>query len=84
MAGFDSPDPRISRLVTLAASKFIYDLLKGSSTICKAKAAAAAAARGKPLAKDTKYVLNFENLAQAAEEYKIALQKSPPPSEWSD
>jgi len=74
-AGFDSTDPRISRLLSLVAQKFVYDIMKDSLVVSKAKAAAAAAVSGKAKPKDAKQVLKYEDLNEAAKEYNIKFRK---------
>ncbi|CAG7834341.1 unnamed protein product, partial [Allacma fusca] len=73
-AGFDSTDPRLTRLISIAAQKFISDIINESFTHCKLKGAAQV---GKAKAKDKKYVLTLDDLIPVLNDYGITVRKPP-------
>lgn len=73
-AGFDSTDPRLTRLISIAAQKFISDIINESFTHCKLKGAAQV---GKTKAKDKKYVLTLDDLIPVLNDYGITVRKPP-------
>ncbi|XP_076859963.1 transcription initiation factor TFIID subunit 10 [Brachyhypopomus gauderio] len=72
-AGFEASDPRIIRLISLAAQKFISDIANDALQHCKMKGTASGSSRNK--AKDKKYTLTMEDLAPALSEYGINVKK---------
>ncbi|XP_062396782.1 transcription initiation factor TFIID subunit 10 [Sardina pilchardus] len=72
-AGFEASDPRIIRLVSLAAQKFISDIANDALQHCKMKGTASGSSRNKT--KDKKYTLTMEDLAPALSEYGINVKK---------
>ncbi|KAL8191485.1 UNVERIFIED_CONTAM: Transcription initiation factor TFIID subunit 10 [Gekko kuhli] len=72
-AGFEASDPRIIRLISLAAQKFISDIANDALQHCKMKGTASGSSRNK--AKDKKYTLTMEDLAPALAEYGINVKK---------
>jgi transcription initiation factor TFIID subunit 10 len=74
MAGFESTDPRMSRLISIAAQKFVSDVINEAFTHCKLKGAVITT---KTKAKDKKYVLTLEDLAPILNDYGITVKKPP-------
>jgi len=74
-AGFESTDPRISRLVSIAAQKFISDIINETFTHCKLKEMAPTG--GKTKVKDKKYTLTLEDLIPILNDYGITVKKPP-------
>merc|ERR1711997_1424289 len=82
-AGFDTTDPRVLRLVSLATQKFISDIANHALQHCKmrggsgaagpAGASAGANAKGKN-AKDRKYVMTTDDLANAMADQGITVK----------
>ncbi|XP_069496445.1 transcription initiation factor TFIID subunit 10 [Ambystoma mexicanum] len=72
-AGFEASDPRIIRLISLAAQKFISDIANDALQHCKMKGTASVSSRNK--SKDKKYTLTMEDLAPALSEYGINVKK---------
>ncbi|XP_028849960.1 transcription initiation factor TFIID subunit 10 [Denticeps clupeoides] len=72
-AGFEASDPRIIRLISLAAQKFISDIANDALQHCKMKGTASGSSRNKT--KDKKYTLTMEDLAPALTEYGINVKK---------
>ncbi|XP_054830117.1 transcription initiation factor TFIID subunit 10 [Eublepharis macularius] len=72
-AGFEASDPRIIRLISLAAQKFISDIANDALQHCKMKGTASGSSRNK--AKDKKYTLTMEDLAPALAEYGVNVKK---------
>ncbi|XP_066546800.1 transcription initiation factor TFIID subunit 10 [Amia ocellicauda] len=72
-AGFEASDPRIIRLISLAAQKFISDIANDALQHCKMKGTASVSSRNKT--KDKKYTLTMEDLAPALSEYGINVKK---------
>ncbi|KAJ8264928.1 hypothetical protein COCON_G00140270 [Conger conger] len=72
-AGFEASDPRIIRLISLAAQKFISDIANDALQHCKMKGTASGSSRSKT--KDKKYTLTMEDLSPALTEYGINVKK---------
>ncbi|XP_056417002.1 transcription initiation factor TFIID subunit 10 [Hyla sarda] len=72
-AGFEASDPRIIRLISLAAQKFISDIANDALQHCKMKGTASGSSRSK--SKDKKYTLTMEDLSPALAEYGINVKK---------
>ncbi|XP_029457654.1 transcription initiation factor TFIID subunit 10-like [Rhinatrema bivittatum] len=72
-AGFEASDPRIIRLISLAAQKFISDIANDALQHCKMKGTASGSSRNK--SKDKKYTLTMEDLTPALTEYGINVKK---------
>ncbi|XP_030640338.1 transcription initiation factor TFIID subunit 10 [Chanos chanos] len=72
-AGFEASDPRIIRLISLAAQKFISDIANDALQHCKMKGTASGSSRNKT--KDKKYTLTMEDLTPALAEYGINVKK---------
>ncbi|NP_001290762.1 transcription initiation factor TFIID subunit 10 [Esox lucius] len=73
-AGFEASDPRIIRLVSLAAQKFISDIANDALQHCKMKGTASGSSRNKTK-QDKKYTLTMEDLSPALSEYGINVKK---------
>lgn len=69
VAGMQTNDPRIIRLIAIAAQKFIHDIVSDSLQHCKLRGQ-----QGKKT-KDKKYTLAIEDLASALEEYGIEVRR---------
>ncbi|XP_062854467.1 transcription initiation factor TFIID subunit 10 [Trichomycterus rosablanca] len=72
-AGFEASDPRIIRLISLAAQKFVSDIANDALQHCKMKGTASGSSRSKT--KDKKYTLTMEDLAPALSEYGVNVKK---------
>lgn len=72
-AGFEASDPRIIRLISLAAQKFISDIANDALQHCKMKGTASGSSRNKT--KDKKYTLTMEDLSPALSEYGVNVKK---------
>ncbi|KAH3825609.1 hypothetical protein DPMN_127490 [Dreissena polymorpha] len=70
-AGFEPTDPRIVRLVSLAAQKFVSDIANDALQHCKMKGGVSNKNKGK----DKKLVLTMEDLSPALAEYGINVKK---------
>jgi len=64
LSGYQCNDPRVTRVASLAAHKFVADLTNDALRICKARSS------GKG-----RLVLTTEDLAQSAREYGIHIRK---------
>ncbi|XP_049843764.1 transcription initiation factor TFIID subunit 10-like [Schistocerca gregaria] len=73
-AGFDTEDPRIVRLISLAAQKFISDVANDALQHCKTRSSAQ---NTKARLKDRRYTLTLEDLTPALAEYGIVVRKPP-------
>ncbi|XP_036345316.1 transcription initiation factor TFIID subunit 10b-like isoform X1 [Rhagoletis pomonella] len=80
-AGFESNDPRIVRLISVATQKFISDVANDALQQCKTRCNSQNVAQGThtpgPKAtKDRKYTLTMEDLAPALADYGITVRKA--------
>merc|ERR1712004_83248 len=71
-AGFEASDPRIVRLVSLAAQKFVSDIANDALQHCKMRASGQSS---KKQGKDKKFTLTMEDLSPALSEYGISVKK---------
>ncbi|KAK6177650.1 hypothetical protein SNE40_015709 [Patella caerulea] len=71
-SGFDSSDPRVIRLVSLAAQKFVSDIANDALQHCKMKASGQSS---KKQGKDKKITLSMEDLSPALAEYGVNVKK---------
>ena len=69
LSGYSCTDPRVTRVASLAAHKFVADLTNDALQHCKNRQAAR---KG-----DVRLVLTTEDLAQACRENGISLRKPP-------
>lgn len=72
-AGFETSDPRIIRLVSLAAQKFVSDVANDALQHCKIRGASQTSKTSK--GKDRRYTLTMEDLTPALAEYGITVKK---------
>ena len=72
-SGFECPDPRVTRLVSLAAHKFVADLTNDALQHCKNRQAHRA--QGKSGKGDMRFVLTMDDLASSAREYGIHIKR---------
>jgi len=72
-AGFEAADPRIVRLVSLAAQKFVSDVANDALQHCKMRASGQSSKSKQ--GKDKKYTLTMEDLTPALSEYGISVKK---------
>lgn len=77
-AGFDSNDPRIVRLISVATQKFISDVANDALQHCKTRTNNQQNGSSKvikPSNKDRKYTMTMEDLAPALADYGITVRK---------
>lgn len=72
-SGFNTDDPRIVRLISLAAQKYISDIANDALQHCKMRGAGVTNKKNK----DRKYVLSNEDLGAALADQGITLKKPP-------
>lgn len=82
-AGFEASDPRIVRLISIAAQKFISDVANDALQHCKTRTNNAPNTHGSssknmkaPNSKDRKYALTMEDLSPALADYGITVRKA--------
>lgn len=73
-AGFESIDPRIVRLISLASQKFISDIAHDALQHCKMRGSGQSSRKS---GKDKRYTLTIDDLAPALNEYGIHVKKQP-------
>ncbi|CAH1239817.1 transcription initiation factor TFIID subunit 10-like [Branchiostoma lanceolatum] len=71
-AGFEASDPRIVRLISLAAQKFVSDIANDALQHCKMRGSAQSSRKS---GKDKRYTLSMEDLSPALSEYGINVKK---------
>ncbi|KAL7292482.1 transcription initiation factor TFIID subunit 10 [Trichogramma pretiosum] len=71
-AGFHTTDPRIVRLISLAAQKFISEIANDALQHCKMRGANQ---NSKQKVKDRRFTLTMEDLTPAVAEYGIVVKK---------
>lgn len=74
-SGFDSSDPRVLRLVSLAAQKFVSDVANDALQHCKMRNAGQAVKNNK--SKDRKYVMTMEDLSASLSTQGVTVKKPP-------
>ena len=72
-AGLETTDPRIVKLVSLAAQKFVSDVASDALTHCKMKQNTAAKKAGG--GKDKKLIMTTEDLSHALSEQGVSVKK---------
>lgn len=82
-AGFEPSDPRIVRLISIAAQKFVSDVANDALQHCKTRTnnvptshASAKNPKAQNNNKDRKYALTMEDLAPALGDYGITVRKA--------
>ncbi|XP_058058789.1 transcription initiation factor TFIID subunit 10-like [Anopheles bellator] len=82
-AGFESSDPRIVRLISIAAQKFISDVANDALQHCKTRTNSAPTSghgssknQNQKSSKDRKYTLTMEDLQPALNDYGITVRKA--------
>lgn len=81
-AGFEASDPRIVRLISIAAQKFISDVANDALQHCKTRTSNAPTSHGSSKnpkqqnSKDRKYTLTMDDLAPALSDYGITVRKA--------
>jgi transcription initiation factor TFIID subunit 10 len=70
-SGFETSDPRIVRLISLAAQKFVSDIVNDALQHCKMRGAG----QTKKTTKDKRYTLAMEDLTPALSEYGVNVKK---------
>ncbi|XP_044743042.1 transcription initiation factor TFIID subunit 10 [Chrysoperla carnea] len=78
-AGFDASDPRIVRLISIAAQKFISDIANDALQHCKTRSSNTSSShnnsKNNKNSKDRRYTLTMEDLAPALHEFGITIKK---------
>lgn len=77
MSGFESQDPRLVRLIALAAQKFLSDIANDALQHCKMRTSSQLnqTSKNQKGPKEKKYVMTMEDLAPALQEYGITAKK---------
>uniref|UniRef100_A0A1B0DH81 Uncharacterized protein n=1 Tax=Phlebotomus papatasi TaxID=29031 RepID=A0A1B0DH81_PHLPP len=80
-SGFDTSDPRIIRLISIAVQKFIADVANDALQHCKTRSSntssgSHASSKNQKGSKDRKYNLTTEDLAPALNDYGITVRKA--------
>lgn len=81
-AGFEASDPRIVRLISIAAQKFVSDVANDALQHCKTRTSNAPGSHAssknqkQQTNKDRKYTLTMEDLAPALSDYGITVRKA--------
>ena len=76
-AGFDTSDPRILRLVSLAAQKFVSDVAGEALQHARLRAGAAGGAASRKGSKERNVVMTTEDLSSALGEQGVVVKKPP-------
>ncbi|CAG9825329.1 unnamed protein product [Phaedon cochleariae] len=77
-SGFEPRDPRLVRLVSIAAQKFISDIANDALQHCKMRSTNSSSHTGsksKQGTKDRRYCLTMEDLTPALAEFGITIKK---------
>ncbi|CAH3182088.1 unnamed protein product [Porites evermanni] len=73
-SGFDTTDPRVVRMISLAAQKFVSDIANDALQHCKMRGSGQSSRKS---GKDKRYTLTMEDLTPALSEYGITVRKPP-------
>jgi len=76
LSGYECTDDRVSRLVSLAAHKFVADLTSDAMKHCEDRQQQQARAQSKGKG-DSRLVLTTEDLARSSSEFGISIRKPP-------
>lgn len=71
-AGFEASDPRVVRLISLAAQKFVSDIANDALQFSRMRGAGQSS---KKVGKEKRYTLTMEDLGPALNEYGINVKK---------
>ncbi|KAL3283306.1 hypothetical protein HHI36_006454 [Cryptolaemus montrouzieri] len=76
-SGFEPKDPRLLRLISIAAQKFISDIANDALQHCKMRTSNSSNSTSKSTkgAKDRRYCLTMEDLTPALAEFGITIRK---------
>ncbi|EIW67043.1 hypothetical protein TREMEDRAFT_19213, partial [Tremella mesenterica DSM 1558] len=76
-AGFECTDPRLKRLLSLSAQKFVSDLARDALHFAKLRVNGTAVGRGRPASgvDKNRIVLTMDDLSQALGEHGVDLKK---------
>ncbi|MFS7957126.1 putative transcription initiation factor TFIID, 23-30kDa subunit [Helianthus anomalus] len=72
-SGFQCPDVRLTRLVAVAAQKFVSDIAIDALQHCKARQAAVVRDKKDKQQRDKRLIMNMEDLSKALQEVIITL-----------
>ncbi|KAI9585974.1 transcription initiation factor TFIID subunit 10b [Glossina fuscipes] len=76
-AGFESSDPRIVRLISVATQKFISDVANDALQNCKTRTSNQnGPIKGPKMNKERKYTMTMEDLAPALADYGVTVRKA--------
>ncbi|XP_057815889.1 transcription initiation factor TFIID subunit 10 [Cryptomeria japonica] len=73
-SGFQCPDLRITRLVSVATQKFIAEIASDAFQLCKARQAGVSKEKRDKQQKDKRLVLTTEDLSMALREYGVNMK----------
>ncbi|VEN37838.1 unnamed protein product [Callosobruchus maculatus] len=77
-SGFEPKDPRLVRLISIAAQKFISDIANDALQHCKMRttnSSSHSSSKSKQGTKDRRYCLTMEDLTPALAEFGITIKK---------
>ncbi|XP_045471225.1 transcription initiation factor TFIID subunit 10 [Harmonia axyridis] len=76
-SGFEPKDPRLLRLVSIAAQKFISDIANDAFHHCKMRTSnnSSSSSKNSKSSKDRRYCLTMEDLTPALAEFGITVRK---------
>lgn len=74
-AGFEAQDPRLTRLIAIAAQKFLADVANDALQHCKTRSSSSHNAKPHKPTKEKRYTMTMEDLVPALNEYGINAKK---------